>query len=499
MVSGASGPAPRTWSITAERGLLAPGRDAVRTSPTVLLDGAEVSVAAGDVAFQRFDAGRGSLLLPALANGHDHGRYFSPVTFGAVDQPLETWLAALALQPDLDQHLTALAYLTRLARSGVASTMHLHRARPLDVLVDEAADVCAAAELVGLRMAFAVPLQDRNHVAYTCGGAGSTGFGTGLDGVGPPWRPTAVPSVPALMDAVDSIAAAHESPTVTVQYGPLGPQWASDELISAIAEGSARTGRRVHMHLLETRRQREWADAAHPDGLLAHLDRLGLLSPRLSVAHGVWLRAEECALLAERGVTVVVNTSSNLRLRSGVAPVGALLDAGVDCAMGLDGATLDDDGDAFRELRLLYLLQAGDGLDPRLTTEQLFRAAVDGGARAVHGGRGPWGLEPGAAADVVVLDREALTRDVLPASQDDLPLLLSRVTSSSVRHLWVAGRPVLRDGTVLGVDEEAVVAELRARQAGLPAVDPRAAALPQLQEDLLQHYRTAQHRRRQGG
>ena len=485
-------------SITADRGLLAPGRDPVSTSPTVLLDGDAVAAPVAGREVDRFDAGPGSLLLPALANGHDHGRYFSSVTFGAADQPLETWLPALALQPDLDQHLTALAYLSRLARRGVASTMHLHRARPLDVLVEEAAGVCNAAERVGLRLAFAVPLQDRNHVAYTCGAPGSPDSGSPLDGVGAPWRPSTIPSAAALMDAVDSIAAAHQSPTVTIQYGPLGAQWASDELLSSVAEGSARTGRRVHMHLLETRRQREWADAAHPEGLVVHLDRLGLLSPRLSVAHGVWLRPEEYALLAERGVTVVVNTSSNLRLRSGIAPLGGLLDAGVDCAMGLDGATLDDDDDAFRELRLLYLIQAGDELDPRLTTEQLFRAAVDGGARAVHGGRGPWGLMPGAAADVVVLDRGALTRDVLPGSQDDLALLVSRGSSSSVRHLWVAGRPVLRDGVVLGVDEDAVVADLRARQARLPAVHPQAVSLPQLQRDLLHHYRTDQHRRRSG-
>lgn len=483
--------------ITAARLLAAPGRDPVTIAPRLRLDGVVVGCdqpGSEEDVRATVDAGPASLLLPALANGHDHGRFFSPSTLGIPDQPLETWLTAMVLQPDLDQHLTALAHLSRLARRGVASTMHLHRARPLDVLVEEASAVCSAAELVGLRLAFAVPLQDRNHLVYSCGAAAPPMAG-GTGQVGAPWVPSEVPSVAAMMDAVESIATTNTSARVTVQYGPLGPQWTSDALLAAVAEGSARTGRRVHMHLLETRRQREWADAAHPQGLVVHLDRLGLLSPRLSVAHGVWLRQPEIALLAERGVTVVANTSSNLRLRSGVAPVGPLLEAGVPCAMGLDGNALDDDDDAFRELRLLYLLQAGDELEPRLTTEQLFRAVVDGGARAVHGGPGPWGLVPGAPADIVALDGGSLARDVSPASRDDLSLLLARGSSTLVRHLWVAGSPVVADGVVTTVDEGAVVAELRDRRATLPSPHPLAQEASQLARGVLHHYQTSQHRR----
>ncbi|NJN36902.1 MAG: amidohydrolase family protein [Nitrospiraceae bacterium] len=73
-----------------------------------------------------------------------------------------------------------------------------------------------------------------------------------------------------------------------------------------------------------------------------HLDRLGLLSPRLTVAHGVHLTEEECTLLAKRQVTVSVNTSSNLRLRSGVAPVSRFRRTGLGFGLGLDGMSFDD-------------------------------------------------------------------------------------------------------------------------------------------------------------
>ena len=90
---------------------------------------------------------------------------------------------------------------------------------------------------------------------------------------------------------VEDLAARIESPTVTVQYGPYGAEWCSDALLRLIAERSALTGRRVHMHLLESRLQREFLDSIHPaGGPVKYLDSIGMLSPRLSVAHAVWLR-----------------------------------------------------------------------------------------------------------------------------------------------------------------------------------------------------------------
>ena len=119
---------------------------------------------------------------------------------------------------------------------------------------------------------------------------------------------------------VAAVAEACETGTFKVHIGPIGPQWCEDATLERIAEMSAQTGRHVQMHLFETEIQRQWADTHYPDGLVRHLDRTGLLSPRLTVAHGVWLNPDECALLAERGVIVAVNASSNLRLRSGIAP-----------------------------------------------------------------------------------------------------------------------------------------------------------------------------------
>jgi cytosine/adenosine deaminase-related metal-dependent hydrolase len=255
------------------------------------------------------------------------------------------------------------------------------------------------------------------------------------------------------MATVDAIADQVDDDRVTVQYGPQGPQWVSDDLLEAIADGSLRSGRRIHMHLFETFRQREWADAKYPAGLIPHLDALGLLSERLSIAHGVWLRPDELELLAERGVSIVVNSTSNLRLRSGTAPMAAMLAAGVGVATGLDGLGFDDDVDGFRETRLAHLLQAGTGIEDAVSARDCFQAAMDQAHRVVRGVPGPWGFTEGAPADIVLLDRDRLRADLAVDVADD-ELIRSRATAGHVKHVIADGHVVVRDGRVLTADAD---------------------------------------------
>src|SRR5256885_727001 len=93
----------------------------------------------------------------------------------------------------------------------------------------------------------------------------------------------------AYIELTDAIASAIAGPKVDVQLGPAGVQWCSKPLLEAVAENSAETGRRIHMHLLETIYQRAWADQHFPDGIVRYLRDIGLLSERLALAH--WLHA----------------------------------------------------------------------------------------------------------------------------------------------------------------------------------------------------------------
>ena len=485
-------------SIYADRLLSDPGNAPAVRHARIVLDGGSISRVEQNVERAAGDrlGGPGSLVLPALCNAHDHGRGLRPIVYGAVDRPLELWLPATYTRPPVDPYLFASVSMARLVRGGFASAVHCHMSKPPVILIKEAEAAAGAAAEIGLRIAFVVPLRDRNRLAY----AEDETILARLDpdvreNVARMWLGD-LPPIAEQLACVAEIAERCEGPEFHVQYGPVGVEFCSDALLERVAEDSARDGRRVHMHLLETRYAREWVDTRYPDGVVRHLDRIGLLSDRLTVAHGVWLRPDECALLAERGVTVSINTCSNMRLRSGTAPVESLLRAGVRLALGMDGLSFDDDEDGLREARLTYRLHAGTGMDEILTPRLLFEAACRNGPIAVTGRDAFGTVAPGKAADLVVLDHDAMTGDLVEDLVDDVDVFLARANARHVRAVVAAGRCIFADGRLSGFDDREAVAELtaQARRGGaeLKALKPW---LERYQAALEDFYRSGGHRR----
>lgn len=429
-----------------------------------------------------------TIVMPALVNAHDHARALRNSSVGGFGKPLESWLHRLALAAPADPYLVALAPLARAALGGQGAVMvHCVRPQGLTDLPTEAVAVARAAGDVGVRIAFGIGMRDQNPLVY---------------GPSEPVLAVLEPAVAAeiekrliapmtpfaeQLELVDAVAAAVQGPMVDVQYAPNGPQWVSEPFWRAIAEASALSGRRVTTHLFETKYQRQWADANYPDGLVRHWRDIGMLSPRLTLAHCVWARPDELEMIAEAGCTIVVNSSSNFHLRSGLAPVEAMLKAGCKVAMGVDGQAFDEDDDALRELRLLWALHGGWGFDGAGGPQRALRMALETG-RVVVGALAGGVLSEGAAADLVVVDRAALDEDAI-TEVDPLDLLFARANRSHIRELIVAGRTVVAHGRVLGVDLDAAHAELRAHyRAGLKGRAGLLAALPALDRAVASHY-----------
>ena len=507
MTGGGKGVSARTLFF--RRLLAAPGREpALRDAAVEVAGGRIRSVRSGgkdgDPASaapdreaaarrRRYDGGREGgedlLALPALVNAHDHGYGLRPLALGGADDALECWIASLSGRPTIDPRLEAAVAFGRMACSGIGATVHCHNSLAADRLPEEAAGVARAADDVGLRVAFSCPILDRN--AFVYGDQRAL-----LPGLDPPDRARLAEAAsragPAVrqVEQVESIARALQNERFQVQYGPIGPQWCQDATLERIARASADHGRRVHMHLLESRRQREWLDFAYgPGGIVRHLDEVGLLSPRLTVAHGVQLTESECALLAERGVTVAVNTSSNLRLRSGVAPLARFIARGVRFGFGLDGGTHDDDQDYFRDLRLTWRLHNGTGLDPALPPARLFEAAFRDGGRVIDGSTDYGTAAPGARADLVALDYAAMSADFVAGGQDEVDVLLTRATARHVRRLVVDGRDVVRDGRPTGVPPpDEMEAELVARARKEAGIVPEQSARDRRRREAVRRY-----------
>jgi cytosine/adenosine deaminase-related metal-dependent hydrolase len=192
---------------------------------------------------------------------------------------------------------------------------------------------------------------------------------------------------------------------------------------------------------------------------------------------------------------VSLNTCSNLRLRSGIAPAPLMARHNVNLAVGIDALGLDDEEDGLRELRLTHLMHAGVGFEIGLGRSTLLQAALGHGARAVTGRVNHGALAPGMAADIMLLDFAALARDVMPGVTPDIDVVLARATSRHVASLVVAGREIVRQGRVLGVDLPALEATL-IEQTMAAAADYRAARplVELLQETLRGCYRDGLHR-----
>ncbi|SLN14828.1 amidohydrolase family protein [Roseisalinus antarcticus] len=462
-----------------------------RAARIALKDGKIGSVSDGSVS----DGGESpasGLVLPPVSNAHDHARVARLSQVNSFDVPLEAWLPYLALIPSVDPYLSSAVAFARSAAGGTGSVMaHYTRVQGLTDFPTEAREVARAARDVGINMALAVHCRDINPLVY--------GDHAGLMADLSPETVECVsrrflkPYQPVhdQLAMVETVAAEIErdGDGVTVQYGPAGVQWCSDEMLRSIAEASARTGRRVHMHLLETRYQRAWADETYPQGIVTYLDEIGLLTPRLSMAHCIHLRPDEMELIAERGAIIVTNTSSNMIVSSGLAPLGEMLRRGCRIAMGLDGLAFDEDEDALREMRLGYMLNKAHGFERHMDRAALQRMAFGNGRFAITGEDGAGAIRPGAPADMMVLDWEALSAEMIEPEVAPLDLLLARGRKGYVRDLYVGGRTVVRDGRVVGVDLPALEAELLAAlRAKTGDTDDLRRAMPELGEGLAKFY-----------
>ncbi|MFK4487390.1 amidohydrolase family protein [Bradyrhizobium sp. USDA 336] len=400
-----------------------------------------------------------SFVIPAFVNAHDHARATAS-SFGAVGMPLESWILRTALGSPIDPYLTAVSALARSAKAGCAAMM-VHYTRPSGTmpLLDEAKAIAKAASDVGIRMAFAMAVRDQNPIVY--GDAEPL-----LSGLAGDDRKTiedlfvrAPMSPKAYVELTDAIAAAIAGPMVDVQLGPAGVQWCSKPLLEAVAENSARSGRRIHMHLLETVYQRAWADQHFPD-MVRWLRDVGFLSARLTLAHCIHARPDELEMIADSGARIVTNFSSNMHLRSGLAPIAAAHRCGCAITVGVDGLALDEDDDILREMRLVQMVHGGLGFKATWTPPEMFSLAIRNGRHAT-GAPGTGELAAGNPADYVVIDLDRLDRDqIMPV--DPMALLFARGNASLVKEVVVAGRTIARDGVCTGVDLPAIERELRA-------------------------------------
>ena len=188
-----------------------------------------------------------------------------------------------------------------------------------------------------------------------------------------------------------------------------------------------------------------------PERPLSRLQKLGVLTPKTLLAHMVHLTPEEISVVAESGAHVVHCPGSNLKLSSGLCGVAALLEAGVNVCLGTDGASSNDDLDMRSEIKLAAFVGKLKSQSPvALPAHTLLRMATINGARALGWEKEIGSLEVGKQADIIAMQLQNSPIHNVQAN------LVYASGSNKVTNVWVAGRELLRDEKLVGVDEAAL-------------------------------------------
>jgi 5-methylthioadenosine/S-adenosylhomocysteine deaminase len=250
-------------------------------------------------------------------------------------------------------------------------------------------------------------------------------------------------------------------PRITPALAPHAIYTVSEESLRWIGELSAERELPVQIHLSETEKEVQDCIAAHDARPAFYLDRLGVLSERTVLAHGVWLDPDELALIAERGATVVTNPVANMKLAvGGVFPHPAARSAGVSVGLGTDGAGSNDSLDLLSDLKTFALAQKHAAADPTAIDAAEAWAVATGG-RAPLLGATP--LEPGAPADFLLFRPDSPELGIGDLTAD----LVYAASGAAVDTAVVAGRVLMRGGEIPELAEVVAHAAERARRLGL--------------------------------
>src|SRR5919109_141622 len=409
------------------------------------------------------------VVMPGFVNSHHHVG-LTPFQLGSPDHPLELWFASRMAARDVPPYLDTLYSAFEMIESGITTVQHLHgwRGGPIARVSAIAEQILKAYQDIGMRVSYSYALRDQNRLVYEADEDFVQRLPASLaPQVAAHLQAQVIPIEDHLGFFVDLWERWNHQERVRIQLAPANLHWCSDKALQALQEHATKYGVGMHMHLVETAYQKEYARRRTGTTAAAYLEDLGLLGPHMTLGHGVWLTEGDVERVAATGTMICHNASSNLRLRSGVAPFNHWAARGVRVAMGLDEAGINDDRDMLQEMRLVLRLHRVPGMDDVVpTAPQVLQMATENGAHTTGFADTIATLEPGKSADLVVMNWRQIAHPYLEQGTPVVDAVVHRGKTSGVETVLVAGEPVLREGQFTRLNKadviEALAASLRA-------------------------------------
>jgi len=404
------------------------------------------------------------ILLPGFINGHHHVG-LTPVQLGSPDMPLELWFVTRMVMRSVNLYLDTLYSAFEMIGSGVTTVQHIHGWAPgrLAEVEARADEVIRAYEDVGMRVSYSFAVRDQNRLVYQRDEDFLASLPADLRAPAQRWFARLQLTLDDYVALFENLYHRHQNKSrVQIQLAPANLHWCSDAALTRLAELSQRYNVPLHMHLVETAYQKEYARRRGGGTALEYIDRFGLLGPKMTLGHGVWLNEADIDRVAETGTCICHNCSSNFRLRSGVAALNAFEAKGITTAIGIDEAGINDDRDMLQEMRMVLRAHRVPGMvdDDVPTIAQVFRMATAGGAKTTAFGDRLGTLAPGKAADLVLIDWRQVAYPYLDAETPVLDAVLQRGKAGGVRTVVCDGEVIYAGGKFTKVDRDAALSAL---------------------------------------
>jgi cytosine/adenosine deaminase-related metal-dependent hydrolase len=275
-------------------------------------------------------------------------------------------------------------------------------------------------------------------------------------------------------DALAEASAIHkkwhgrENDRIRVSYAPRFVVSCTERLLDEVGRLAKEQQAVIHTHASENLKEIQLVKKLVHCENVEYLHQLGLCSPRLVLAHCIWLKPNEKEILRRTGTHVVHCPSSNLKLASGLAHVPDLRRRGVNVALGADGAPCNNHLDMFTEMRLAALIHKPGGGPKTLRAQEVLDMATRDGARALDWFGEIGSIEEGKRADLVALDLGTPFNTVPAHAAEDPQAIASSVVYSTgpaqVRWTMVDGRTLYKDGRVKTIPSDRLMREVRSAQ-----------------------------------